>query len=510
MSNLCTPSRGDWLADAADRLSTPPPSPPPHEKRRPLFTPFVDKSRGFEEVEEEEKENKENEKNKDKETRDSSLILHREICLNEIIEMFLQTNEEQEAENILECLTREEEVRISHWEPYFQSRVICCAKPPREGRVFLLENNDFIENVPSELIGKLQNAWFVNRSIGLEYLWRDEVTFADVVALRMRYFVRRYDAIKWVVFRVFFKLRKSNACNDRFEHSESKRNLGNTWELLWFIDAINEIGLIFGKVKELCWSKYIQIRMDEYNVDKIIILLQDDCYSKRYFSELNTDPFDQNKEKRTYGESNHSRLQTESKKRLPSLIETLLTCTALLCLHVDNSLSVITYNDVCATHHCLSVAALSKKGKYDRLFILKMWEDEYASVNYLAEQRTTRVLLQQREGRQRDALEVEEFTNWLKVLQSVFSTCTVKSGILTTLPKVMNPSPLYYPFNSVSRSTIDRNVLGTSMNSTVLDPVMSRSRWTVRQREADRQRSLKEQRQVEQVAYMLQNGKLSF
>ncbi|ORC92540.1 uncharacterized protein TM35_000032930 [Trypanosoma theileri] len=566
IGNLYTPPGDNWLADAADRFSTttppPPPPPPPQEKRSSSLTPFESKSMIYEEDEQqkknEKKEEKEkNKKSKNRETTGSFIVLRRNICVKEVLEMFLQTNEEQEAENILDCLTREgvldspffhyrlffllcgsleilenqeppfvvnttslslskREVRIPYWESSFQSCLIWSAKPPREGHAFLLENNDFIENIPTELMDKIQTAWFVSRSIGLEYLWRDEVTFADVVALHMRYFVHRYAVIKWVVLRPFFHLRKSNTCNDRFQHNELNRNLGNAWELLWFIDAVNEIGRTFGNDNELCWIKYIQIWLDEYKIDEIITSLQDEYYSKPKFSELYTTPFDQNKEKKTNEESDHRSILTETKKRLPYGIETLLTCTVILCLRIDHSLSVITYNDVCATYHCLSVAAISEKEKYDRFVILKEWEDEYTYLNYLAEQSTALVSLQERECRQRGAVEVEEFTIWLKLVQSVFSACTVKNGILVTLPEMMNPPLLYYPLSSVSQSTTNRNVSGSSMSSTFLDPVMCGNRWTVRQRvaalferEAKHQRRLKEQRQVEKVAYMLRNGKLS-
>ncbi|ESL10470.1 hypothetical protein TRSC58_01797 [Trypanosoma rangeli SC58] len=98
------------------------------------------------------------------------------------------------------------------WEPSLEHRVLWRGSSPRDESAFFIPNDNFAETLPDDLLDTLHASRALIRFIGLESLWHDEVTFADVVAVRMRYFTRRYSTLRWLVLRPFASLRRDQEC----------------------------------------------------------------------------------------------------------------------------------------------------------------------------------------------------------------------------------------------------------------------------------------------------------
>ncbi|RNE99297.1 hypothetical protein TraAM80_08266 [Trypanosoma rangeli] len=236
----------------------------------------------------------------------------------------------------------------------------------------------------------------------------------------MRYFTRRYSTLRWLVLRPFASLRCDQEC---IQHPCQEESPGHEWDTLvslLFIDAVRELRHIVDKLSESSWVEFIERWRMEHHVKLLMVALQSECGSSTGLSGIPAVCCDELKgaAKEEVGEG-YDGLCWGS--RLPRSVLTLLSCTAFLCLHVDQPLVAISLADVCATYHCLCVAAIAEEENCRRRTILQAWGKEFDALQHLERQGVARVALQHQERLQREIVVLHEFSTWMRLAQSACS-----------------------------------------------------------------------------------------
>ncbi|RNF19363.1 uncharacterized protein Tco025E_04174 [Trypanosoma conorhini] len=318
------------------------------------------------------------------------------------------------------------EEQMPCWEPSLRHRLLWRGSSPRDEYAFLLPRDSFAKTLPDDLLDTLHTSRSLVHAVGLGLLWRDEVTFADVVAVRMRYFTRRYSTIRWLVQRTFATLRGGQEGVQHPRRKGSPWQSGDTLDSLFFIDVVKELRRFVRELSEGCWAELIASWKMEHHLKGLISALQDECDSR-------PGPSDTSAVRCGGLEESEGEVVTAGRdgrcreKRLPRGVVMLLSCTAFLCLHVEQPLAGISRLDVAATYHCLCVAAIAEEESHRRRTTLQGWGEEYDNLHRMERQSVARVSMQQRERRQRGIVELDEFSTWMRLLQSVCSRISPRS-----------------------------------------------------------------------------------
>ncbi|EKF31370.1 hypothetical protein MOQ_004800 [Trypanosoma cruzi marinkellei] len=314
-----------------------------------------------------------------------------------------------------------EETRIPYWEPSLAHRVHWRGLPPQhDDRTFFQPSEKIPGILPYDLLDTLHASRSLVRTVGLGSLWCDEVTFADVVAVRMRYFARRYPTLRWLVLRPFACLRNTQECVQHFCPDEPQWQEGNKLSSLLFIDAVTELICVFGGFNEHCWAEFIEVWKKDRNLLLTIAALQGEFCSHNGLDDMGELCSDglggTEKEEVCDGENGKACISG-----IPRSVSMLLSCTAFLSLHFGRPFSGISCVDIFATYHCLRVAAIAEEENYRRLTILQTWGEECDALRHLEVHCVALVSLQERERCQRGKWEVEESSTRLELFQSVLS-----------------------------------------------------------------------------------------
>ncbi|KEG08139.1 hypothetical protein DQ04_07921020 [Trypanosoma grayi] len=418
----------------------------------------------------------------------------------------------------VDVLARREST-IPYWEPSLRCCVLWRTASPRTGQASFLMDEDVADALPRDLVEKLHVTWTICRACGLESLWCNEVTLADVVALRMRYFARRQDVVKRILLRPFtavfnFAVR----VDDDSDWGGRQCRRDDDFEFLCFIGTVAELNQTFYDYNEERWIEFIQLWYSEHNLHLEMAALEVELSSQTELSDVVGPHFEEVRVQNAEQKEGCSKTGVVStKKRLPLGADALLTCTAMLCVHMDQPFSGVTYLDVAATHYCLCVAAISAKEDCERRGVIEAWRKVHIELQYLAGQSSMQVSLQDRESCQREALEMQESSMWMKLIQSFVPVETVKGGGFCK--PVGSPSSLLLYLGNHPEPLVFLNSQGerrsvVNASKPLLVPhwrrgVAQRRLAAFFEREAERQRHLKERLQVEQIASMLRVGKLS-
>ncbi|EKG02876.1 hypothetical protein TCSYLVIO_006092 [Trypanosoma cruzi] len=314
-----------------------------------------------------------------------------------------------------------EGTRIPYWEPSLAHRVLWRGLPSQQvDHTFFLQNEKITGTLPYDFLDTLHASRSLVRTVGLESLWRDEVTFADVVAVRMRYFARRYPTLRWLLLRPFACLRNNQECTQHFSPDEPQWQGWKKLSSLLFVDAVTELIRVFGGFSEHCWVEFIEVWKKDRNLLMAIAALQDEFCSHNGLDDIGEVCSDE-----IGGTEKEDVCDWESGKAcrsgIPRSVSMLLSCTAFLCLHFGRPFGGISCVDIFATYHCLRVAAIAEEENYRRLTILRKWGEECDALRHLEVQCAARVSLQERERCQRDKLEIQESSTRIELFQSVLS-----------------------------------------------------------------------------------------